>query len=119
MVDGRVWADNFIVDVLVNGVSTGFRTEGEIGYAGEGIFFGAWDSGLYQRGVNTLTVVVHNAPGVEGGNPDGLLVEVPNAFGLASVCRPAAKTPVTSAAAHLRRTCQGGGPAISFAAPGP
>lgn len=83
-VAGRVWADNRIEDIVVNGVSTGIASEGEIGFAGPGISFGDWPSALYQAGVNTISVGVENQ-GTEP-NPDGLLVQVPNAFGLGSVC---------------------------------
>jgi cysteine-rich repeat protein len=83
-VSGRVWADNKINDVIVNGVSTGLSSSGEIGYNGPGIYFGAWPSSLYVKGINTITVAVYNAG--SSPNPDGLLVQAPNAFGVGSIC---------------------------------
>ena len=82
VLSATVWADNSITDVLVNGKSTGFTGSG---FNGAGLSFGSWPSSLYKAGVNTMTVVVHNAAGKET-NPDGLLVSVPNAFGVGSVC---------------------------------
>jgi cysteine-rich repeat protein len=83
-INGTIWADNAIDDVIVNGTTTGL-TSGVEGYQGSGIAFGSWPNSLYRAGRNELTVVVYNAPGT-GLNPDGLLVSVAGAFGAGSVC---------------------------------
>lgn len=89
IVEGTAWADNAIADVLVNGVATGLTGSG---FNGAGLSFGDWPSSLYRAGVNTITVVVFNAPGGGGGvlNPDGLLVSVPGGAAQASICEAVA-----------------------------
>ena len=84
VLSGTIWADNSVYDILVNGNSTGVYF-GPDGYTGAGVNFGAWPSGYYQAGTNTISVAVYNAEGLSG-NPDGLLVSVPDAFTVGSVC---------------------------------
>lgn len=83
-VSGTVWADNRIEDIFVNGVSTAVQSPDTTGFQGAGLSFGAWPSSLYQAGENTISVAVENLGTTP--NPDGLLVQVPNAFGTGSVC---------------------------------
>jgi cysteine-rich repeat protein len=74
---GKIWADNSVFDVLVNGNSTGVYF-GPAGFTGDGVSFGDWPSAYYQSGWNTITVVSYNAPRDPGtlNNPDGLRVSV-------------------------------------------
>ncbi len=80
---GKIWADNSVDDIVVNGHSTGVSF-GPAGYTGPGVDFGTWPSAWYRAGSNTVTVEVYNGFG-SGGNPDGLLVST-NAFTTPSVC---------------------------------
>jgi len=84
VLSGTLWADNTVRDVYVNGIPTG-QNLGSAGFNGPGVSFGNWPSSLYHAGVNTLTVAVYNDFGTNF-NPDGLLVNLPNAFGLGSEC---------------------------------
>ncbi|MBN2798575.1 MAG: DUF4215 domain-containing protein, partial [Deltaproteobacteria bacterium] len=84
VLNGTFWADNSVYDVYVNGTATGVAF-GPIGYTGLGVDFGDWPSALYKPGVNQIAIEVYNDYGLTG-NPDGLLVTLPNANGLGSVC---------------------------------
>ena len=84
VLDGTIWADNSVYDILVNGNSTGVAF-GPAGFLGAGVSFGDWPSAYYQAGINTITVAVYNDFG-SSFNPDGLLVSAPNSYTVASDC---------------------------------
>ncbi len=75
-IHGWVAADNELVDVRLNGVSTGVRTAPEAVLTGEA--FATWQAlaitGGFRPGVNTLSFIVRNGSG--GDNPSGLRAQL-------------------------------------------
>lgn len=69
---GKFWADNTVLDILLNGVSITLTAPGGT-FNGVGTMFGTSDPTKFVTGTNTLTFKVRNLA-LNGGNPSGLRV---------------------------------------------
>lgn len=88
---GTLYADNLALRIWINDVevSEWAPTYGTSTFSsGSGVAFGSWGASYYQAGVNDMVILVVNYESVTEPNPEGLFVEVPDAFDSGSICGP-------------------------------
>ncbi len=87
---GDLWADNQVTRIFINGSEVTEYTppapDGSSYQTADSVDFGTWGSSYYQAGHNEIVIAVKNLASPAPPNPEGLLVRVPDAFVVGSMC---------------------------------